>query len=155
MALGKLGLGTFGMALNVSDTYLGEAAELERLGFSAIWLPGGQIDNLGRLEDLTRSTTAVAVGSAIISLDVYPPEAVTGLYEQLEATAPGRLVAGLGGPQNPRPADSRIQVGVGGRLTRSAGGTRHRAAPSGGAAVWALAWTSGAGLLPVRERNYC
>jgi probable F420-dependent oxidoreductase len=101
--MGKLGLGSFGMALTVSDTYLGEAAELERLGYSAIWLPGGQIDNLGRLADLTRATTAVAVGSAIISLDVYPPETVTGLYEQLEATAPGRLVTGLGGPQNPRP----------------------------------------------------
>jgi hypothetical protein len=37
------------MALNGSDVYLDEAAELERLGYSAIWLPGGQIDNLGRL----------------------------------------------------------------------------------------------------------
>lgn len=101
--MGKLGLGPFGMALNVSDTYLDQAAELERLGYSAVWLPGGQIDNLGRLADLVGATTAVAVGSAIISLDVYPPETVTGLYEQLEATAPGRLVAGLGGPQSPRP----------------------------------------------------
>jgi hypothetical protein len=34
--MGKLGLGSFGMALNVSDTYLDEPAELERLGYSAI-----------------------------------------------------------------------------------------------------------------------
>ena len=101
--MGKLGLGPFGMALNISDTYLGEAAEMEQLGYSAVWLPGGQIDNLGRLADLAGATSTVAVGSAIISLDVYPPQTVTGLYAQLEATAPGRLVAGLGGPQNPRP----------------------------------------------------
>ena len=44
--MGKLGLGPFGVALTVSDTYLDEAAELERLGYSAIWLPGGQIDSL-------------------------------------------------------------------------------------------------------------
>src|SRR5437773_1775301 len=101
--MGKPGLGSFGMALNVSDTYLDEAAELERLGYSAIWLPGGQIGDLERLADLAGATSAVAVGSAIISLDVHPPESVTGLYTRLEATAPGRLVAGLGGPQHPRP----------------------------------------------------
>jgi hypothetical protein len=36
-----LGLGPVGVALNVSASYLGEAAELEELGYSAIWLPGG------------------------------------------------------------------------------------------------------------------
>lgn len=50
--MGKLGLGPFGVALTVSDTYLDEAAELERLGYSAIWLPGGQIDSLRRLADV-------------------------------------------------------------------------------------------------------
>ena len=62
----------------------------------AIWLPGGQIDSLGRLADVIGATTAAMAGSAIISLDVYQPEMVSGLYAQLEATAPGRLVAGLG-----------------------------------------------------------
>lgn len=101
--MGKLRLGQFGVALNVSDTYLDEAAELERLGYSTIWLPGGQIDSLDRLAELVRATTAVTVGSAIVPLDVYPAEMVTGLCAQLEATAPGRLAVGLGGPQNPRP----------------------------------------------------
>ena len=101
--MSKLGLGSVGVALNVSDTYLAEAAEAERLGYSAVWLPGGQIDNLGRLADLVRATTAVPVASAIISLDVYSAEAVTGLCAQLEASAAGRFVPGLGGPQTPRP----------------------------------------------------
>jgi probable F420-dependent oxidoreductase len=98
-----LGLGPVGVALNVSDTYLAEAAEAERLGYSAVWLPGGQLDTLGRLADLAGATTAVPVASAVISLDVYSPEAVAGLYGQLEASAPGRFVPGLGGPQKPRP----------------------------------------------------
>jgi probable F420-dependent oxidoreductase len=101
--MSKLGLGPVGVALNVSDTYLAEAAEAERLGYSAVWLPGGQIDDLGRLADLVRATTAVPVASSIISLDVYSPEAVTGFCAQLEASAPGRFVPGLGGPQTPRP----------------------------------------------------
>lgn len=99
--MSKLDLGPAGVALTVSDTYLGHAAELERLGYSALWLPGGQIDDLNRLAEITRATTAVPVGSAIISLDVYPPGSVADLYARLEAGAPGRLVAGLGGPQNP------------------------------------------------------
>src|SRR5690349_5367418 len=95
-------LGPVGVALNVSDGYLQEAAELEQLGYSAIWLPGGQIDALSRLADVARATTAAAVGSTIISADAYSPEMVAGLHAQLEAIAPGRLVAGLGGPQAPR-----------------------------------------------------
>jgi probable F420-dependent oxidoreductase len=101
--MSKLDLGPVGVALTVSGAYLGQAAELERLGYSALWLPGGQIDDLGRLAEVIGATAAVPVGSAIISLDVYPPGAVAGLYAQLEAGAPGRLVAGLGGPQQPRP----------------------------------------------------
>ncbi len=104
--MSKLGLGRIGIALSVSDTYRDEAAELERLGYSAIWLPGGQIDNLTRLADVVAAATAVPVGSAVISLDVYSADMVAGLYARLEETAPGRFVAGLGGPQQRRPLEA-------------------------------------------------
>jgi probable F420-dependent oxidoreductase len=100
---GKLGLGPVGAALNISGSYLDEAAELEELGYRALWLPGGQIDRLGRLADLALATRTIPVGSAIIPLDVYRPGPVAELYAQLEASAPGRLMVGLGGPQQPRP----------------------------------------------------
>jgi probable F420-dependent oxidoreductase len=103
MQMNGLSLGPVGVALNVSDTYLDEAAELERLGYPAIWLSGGQIDRLGRLADLLRATKAVRVAPAIIPVDVYPPDTVAALYARQEAAAPGRLVVGLGGPQQPRP----------------------------------------------------
>src|SRR5262249_3900673 len=60
-AMGKLDLGPVGVALTVSGTYLGRAAELERLGYSTLWLPGGQIDGLGRLAEVIRATAAVPV----------------------------------------------------------------------------------------------
>ncbi len=101
--MSKLKLGPVGVALNVSDTYLDEAAELEDLGYSAIWLPGGQIDRLGRLADLLRATRSIPVGASIVSLDVYDPGAIAAFYAEAEAGAPGRLVVGLGGPQIPRP----------------------------------------------------
>ncbi|HEY6497645.1 MAG TPA: TIGR03620 family F420-dependent LLM class oxidoreductase [Trebonia sp.] len=80
-----------------------EAAALERLGYSAIWLRGGQIDNLSRIAEVVRATRAVPVVPGIIPVDVYAPGDVTRLYADLQARAPGRFIAGLGGPQVPRP----------------------------------------------------
>ncbi len=100
--MGKLGLGPVGLALNASASYLADAAEAERLGYSAIWLPGGQLGELDRLAALAAATSAVPVGSSIIPPDVHPAAAVAALYARLEATAPGRFLAGLGGSQQPR-----------------------------------------------------
>lgn len=101
----KLDLGSFGVALNVSadGAHHTEAAELETLGYGTIWLPGGQIDRLSRLAEIAAATRSARVGSAIIPAGVYEPAAVSQLYAELEASAPGRFVAGLGGPQGPRP----------------------------------------------------
>ena len=103
--MSKLSLGPVGIALNVSadGTYLTEAAELEELGYATLWLPGGQIDTLGRIGAIVRATTSVPVASAIIPVDVYGPAEVSRLYGGLQASAPGRFLAGLGGPQRPRP----------------------------------------------------
>lgn len=103
--MSKLSLGPIGIALNVSadDTYLKEAEELEELGYSTIWLPGGQIDSLGRIASIVRATRAVPVAPGIIPVDVYEPAAVRQLYAELQASAPGRFLVGLGGPQKPRP----------------------------------------------------
>ena len=103
--MSKLDLGPIGIALNVSadDGHLAEAAELEELGYATIWLPGGQIDSLDRIAQIAGATTTIRVASGIISLDVYEPGAVIQLYADLQASAPGRFVVGLGGPQKPRP----------------------------------------------------
>ena len=106
--MSKLNLGPIGVTLNVStdETYLHEAAELEQLGYSTIWLPGGQIDSLDRLAEVIRATRTIRVGSAIISPDVYAANEVAQLYADLESTDPDRLVVGLGGPQKPRALQS-------------------------------------------------
>jgi probable F420-dependent oxidoreductase len=103
--MSKPSLGPVGVALNVSadDSYLKEAAEAEELGYAAIWLPGGQIDSLDRIAKIVGATASVPVIPGIIPLDVYPAAAVVRLYAQLQASAPGRFIAGLGGPQRPRP----------------------------------------------------
>jgi probable F420-dependent oxidoreductase len=97
----KLDLGPVGMT--VDGKHPDEAAALEGLGYSAIWLRGGQIDDLSRIAEVVRATRAVPVVPGIIPADVYAPGEVTALYADLQDRAPGRFIAGLGGPQVPRP----------------------------------------------------
>lgn len=99
--MSTLKLGPIGMALNVSadDAHLKDAAELEQLGYATIWLPGGQIDSLDRITRLVQATSTIPVGTGIIPLDVYQAAEVARLYAQLEDSAPGRFLAGLGAPQ--------------------------------------------------------
>ncbi len=99
--MSTLKLGPIGVALNVSadDAHLKDAAELEKLGYATIWLPGGQIDSLDRITQLVQATSTIPVATGIIPLDVYQPAEVARLYGQLEHSAPGRFIAGLGGPQ--------------------------------------------------------
>jgi probable F420-dependent oxidoreductase len=103
--MSKLGLGPIGITVQISadGSHLDEAAALEGLGYSAIWLPGGQIDSLSRIAEVIGATTAVPVVPGIIPVDAYAPGEVTRVYADLQARAPDRFIAGLGGPQVPRP----------------------------------------------------
>jgi probable F420-dependent oxidoreductase len=100
-----LNLGPVGVALDIAPdgAHLAAAVEIERLGYSTLWIPGGQLDRLDRITELLRATSNIAVAPGIIPVDVYPASAVAGLYAELESAAPGRFVVGLGGPQRPRP----------------------------------------------------
>ncbi|MDZ4233308.1 MAG: LLM class flavin-dependent oxidoreductase, partial [Dietzia sp.] len=91
-------LGRFGFTVDTDDDG-GSAAQIERLGFGALWITGGQLDRLDRLTDLLSSTRTAVVGSAIIPPDLYDPAAVSRLYEHAQSIAPGRLLIGLGSSQ--------------------------------------------------------
>lgn len=101
----RLEPGRIGVTVEVRgrDSYLEDAVELEKLGYSTIWLPGGQLATLDPLPRIIRATQAVQVGSAIISADVFGASAVATTYAEVEATNPGRFVVGLGGAHGPRP----------------------------------------------------
>lgn len=92
-------LGRYGLALNVTDDLEAKAAAAEDLGYSAIWLAGGQLATLEPLLRVLRATERVAVVPGIIPLDVHGPQAIAQLYAEAEGIAPGRLVVGIGGPQ--------------------------------------------------------
>jgi probable F420-dependent oxidoreductase len=103
--MSKLELGPIGMTVEIpaDGRHLDEAAALEELGYSAIWLRGGQIDRLSRIAEIVDATTAVPVIPGIIPVAVYAHADVHRLYADLQSRAPDRFIAGLGGPQVPRP----------------------------------------------------
>lgn len=95
----RLSLGRIGTSLDVTDTYLDDAAELEQLGYDTIWLPGGQLRTLEPVSAVIRATTSVPVASSVIPTGLYDASTVAGLYAELERSHPGRFVVGLGARQ--------------------------------------------------------
>lgn len=98
-------LGPFGFTIDPDPRreHLVTAGEIDRLGFSTLWISGGRLDALDRLSELIDATERVPVGSAIITPQVYDAEEVTAFYHRVEAAAPGRLLVGLGSPHTARP----------------------------------------------------
>ncbi|MFD2796987.1 TIGR03620 family F420-dependent LLM class oxidoreductase [Promicromonospora vindobonensis] len=104
--MSELDLGPLGLVLNVADdrAHLKEAAEAERLGFSTLWLAGGQLETLEPLVELLRATEKVAVAPGIIPLDLHGVADVARLVNLLDDGEAARFVAGFGASQrNARP----------------------------------------------------
>lgn len=104
--MASLELGRFGATAEAHDraaTFLDDAAALEKLGYSTIWVAGGQLRTLDSLAELLSATESVGVGSAIIPTEVFPAETVAATYAGLETAHPGRFVVGIGGGHGPRP----------------------------------------------------
>jgi probable F420-dependent oxidoreductase len=97
----KIELGRTGVASSPGDP--DAAIELENLGYSTIWLRGGQLDSLEQIANVVRATRSVRVSTGIISVDRFDHEALGALYADMEATHPGRFIVGLGGAHGPKP----------------------------------------------------
>jgi probable F420-dependent oxidoreductase len=99
--MSELELGSLGLVLNVADdrAHIEQAAEAERLGFSTLWLPGGQLETLEPLVELLRATEKVSVAPGIIPLDVHGTADVVRLLSLLDDAEVARFVAGFGASQ--------------------------------------------------------
>lgn len=119
---GEWGLGPVGLALDVDEggDYLRQAREAEELGYSALWVLGGQLDTLDPLAGLVRATRKVAVAPGIIPLDRYGADEVAELFGRVEAGSPGRLFTGFGGLQaRPVSATREVLDALDGRIPAS------------------------------------
>ncbi len=99
MELGRFGIwGSGPWRLDERAAEGGEvAAELESLGFGALWLGGGQRRGFPpRFRTLLDATSRITVASGILSVWLASPEEVAAGVAALEAGHPGRFLLGLG-----------------------------------------------------------
>ncbi|MFC5754076.1 LLM class F420-dependent oxidoreductase [Actinomadura rugatobispora] len=94
MDLGRLGVWNIGIRAGDAGRNREAAAELEELGYGAVWLGGSPA--VQEAAPLLEATSRLAVATGILSIWDHEPEAVAEQTAALEKAHPGRFVLGLG-----------------------------------------------------------
>jgi probable F420-dependent oxidoreductase len=96
MELGKVGIWWSG-SWRAEDPSVEVAAEMEELGYTALWSSGGFEPGLAKhFERLLAATSRVTVASGIVSVWTADADEVSGRVADLEAKYEGRFLLGLG-----------------------------------------------------------
>jgi probable F420-dependent oxidoreductase len=95
--LGALGVWWSGSWTVEGRPEVNTGAELEAMGYGALWSSGGYEPGLSpRFGRLLAATAALVVASGIVSIWETSPEAIAGAVADLDAAHPGRFLLGLG-----------------------------------------------------------
>ena len=102
MDLGRVGIWTFVLDLQPIARAREVAAELEELGYGAIWVPDAVgRDPLVHAALLLGGTNRIAVGTGIAQIYGRDPMTMTGGWKTISEAFPGRFVLGLGVSHQP------------------------------------------------------
>ncbi len=88
--LGRVGVWTFGAPTPE------QAAEIEKLGYGAIWPGGSPAADLAFVEPLLAATEKLQIATGIVNVWTAPAAQVAESYHRIEAAHPGRFVLGVG-----------------------------------------------------------
>lgn len=89
-------LGTIGVWRTAELLTPDIAAQLEDLGFSAIWIGGSPHGDLRLAQSLLEATRAVTIATSIINIWSDPADQVAASFQRLEKAHPGRFLLGIG-----------------------------------------------------------
>jgi probable F420-dependent oxidoreductase len=89
-------LGRFGIWRATAQVTPELAADLERLGYGALWLGGSPAADLTIVDQLLAATSTIAVGTSIVNMWQSDPDTVARSYARIESGYPGRFVLGVG-----------------------------------------------------------
>ncbi|MFJ8144850.1 LLM class F420-dependent oxidoreductase [Streptomyces sp. NPDC096048] len=102
-SVGRYGVWSAGLRAEEADQ-AGEraeaAAELEQLGFGAVWLGGNSAAR--HAAPLIEATSRIVVGTSIQSIWEHEASEAAASFAELEVSHPGRFVLGLGVSHGPR-----------------------------------------------------
>jgi probable F420-dependent oxidoreductase len=88
--LGRFGVWTFGSPKPE------QAAEIEKLGYGALWIGGSPAGDLNYVEPILERTETLQVATGIINVWTAPAEQVAEAYHRIEDAYPGRFLLGVG-----------------------------------------------------------
>jgi len=94
-----------GLGSVADGSHLRQAPVLDELGFSSLWIAGGQLDRLDRVDELLGVTRTARIATGIIPLGHYSAADVLALVAR---TATERFVLGLSGPQSAHPVSGLL-----------------------------------------------
>jgi len=89
-------LGPFGIWRSVSMVTPGLAAELERLGYGALWLGGSPRADLAIVDKLLAATNELVVATGIVNMWQSDAHEIAASYARIESRHPGRFLLGVG-----------------------------------------------------------
>lgn len=128
--VGRVGIWSSSSAWEHARDLADAAAELEELGYGALWL-GSSRGDMELPSTLLASTRRLVVATAIMNIWTNPAQQLGVRYAQLEARTPHRLLVGLGSshvldspdyqPSNPLPRDGWRLLAAGLREAVGAG----------------------------------
>ncbi|MGO4442448.1 LLM class F420-dependent oxidoreductase [Mycobacterium sp. 2YAF39] len=88
--LGRYGVWTFGVPKPE------QAAQIEKLGYGALWIGGSPAGDLSYVEPLLEATDSLQVATGIVNVWKAPAEQVAEAYHRVEDAYPGRFLLGVG-----------------------------------------------------------
>lgn len=88
--LGRFGVWTFGAPKPE------QAAEIEKLGYGAVWVGGSPAGDLAFVEPILAATETLQVATGIVNVWTAPADEVAEAYHRVEKAYPGRFLLGIG-----------------------------------------------------------
>jgi probable F420-dependent oxidoreductase len=89
-------LGRFGVWRGATMLTPELAADLEKLGFGALWVGGSPAGDLALVEELLAATTTLILATSIVNIWQDDAHVVAGSFRRIEARYPGRFLLGVG-----------------------------------------------------------
>ncbi len=95
--LGRLGIWTLELRFGDRSEAADAAAELDELGFAAIWIPGGHGgDVTGDLDRLLGATSRTTIATGILNIWKHEPAEIVSWWQELPEAKRARVLLGLG-----------------------------------------------------------
>ncbi|WP_098106853.1 TIGR03620 family F420-dependent LLM class oxidoreductase [Novosphingobium sp. PC22D] len=100
--IGKVGIWSLELRFGDPDESSRAAAEIEKMGFGTIWIPGGIDDGApGDVERLLRATSTITIATGILNIWKHDPAELAAWFAGLAADQQARTLLGIGVSHGP------------------------------------------------------